>query len=536
MKKIIKSLGVSSHSFNLMAHILVPLILCAMIIVFQYKELQQDRQHDMARAQLTAHDLGSTLAISIAGSLENIDLTLQSAVDQVVQAHSGPPGTVTTVDQTLQKLQQRVPSLLMLAATDANGTIVNISQKDALEQSALTDRDYFQELKKNPSAAMTISHPLKAPVSKRWTIICARRITLANGEFGGIVVGAVDLEGYLDRLTGGQIKLSPDDIFLLRNDDGVAAIRYAQGHQDMDAMDTRFSSENLARLGKSHAESGVYVSNFSADHIERIYYYQRIKGRPMNLVVGISVKAALAQWQTESSKSWLVTGTFLVAILLAGYQIYRTRQRRIQAFATMRYMQTQLEQTNLELSRLSTTDGLTGLANRRRFDEIGPHEWLRAMRNREPLAVAMLDVDFFKIYNDRNGHQAGDQCLTRIARALASGLRDGSDFIARYGGEEFVILLPGQDAYEAYEVLERLRTDIEALAIPHEGSIVAPVITFSAGYATVIPEPGITLENLLEQADQSLYAAKRRGKNQVVGASENRMAWSLYRRLQVFGA
>ena len=255
----------------------------------------------------------------------------------------------------------------------------------------------------------------------------------------------------------------------------------------------------------------------------------------MNLVVGISVQDALAEWQSEASKTWLITGTFLALIILAGFLIYSSRQRQLQAFAKMQYMQTQLEQTNLELARLSTTDGLTGLANRRRFDEVGPHEWMRAMRNREPLAVAMLDVDFFKIYNDRYGHQAGDQCLARIARALSRGLRDGSDFIARYGGEEFVILLPGQNANDAYEVLERLRADILALAIPHEGSAAAPVVTFSVGFATVVPEPGITLENLLEQADQSLYAAKRRGKNQVVGASENRIAWSLYRRLQVFG-
>jgi len=533
MKTLINRLGISSHSFNLVAHILAPLGLCVVIIAFQYRELLDDRQHEMARAQLIAHDLGSTLAISIAGSLENIDLTLQSAADQVSLSRSGQIGSAAAVDPALQKLQQRVPSLLLLLATDASGNIIHSSLKDA---DPLSDRDYFQELKKNPSTTMMVSNPLRSRMSDRWTVVCARRMTLANGEFAGIVAAWVDLDGYLDRLSGGQIKLSTDDIFLLRNDEGVSVIRYAQGHQDMDAMGTRFSSENLTRLENSHADSGVYVTNFSADHIERIYYYQRIKGRPMNLVVGISVKAALAQWQKDSSTSWLVTGTFLLAILLAGYLIYRSRQRQIQAFKKMQYMQTQLEQTNLELARLSTTDGLTGLSNRRRFDEIGPHEWLRAMRNREPLAVAMLDVDFFKIYNDRYGHQAGDQCLTRIARALANGLRDGSDFIARYGGEEFVILLPGQDAHDAYEVLERLRADIEALAIPHEGSTTAPVITFSAGYAAVIPEPGITLENLLEQADQSLYAAKRRGKNQVVGASENRMAWSLYRRLQVFGA
>ena len=536
MNKLITRLDTSSKTFNLLLHIVVPAMLCAVIFAFQHRELLDDRHQHMNRAQLAAHDLGSTLAISIAGSLENIDLTLQSAADQIALSRAVSGGAGVSANQALQKLQQRVPSLLMLAITDASGLVTNSSKQDVLDMVTVADRDYFLTLKNTESTSMVISHPTQGRISKRWTLICARRINLAHGAFGGMVFATVDLDGYLDRLSGGQIKLSTDDIFLLRDDDGNAIIRYAQGHQDMDVMGTRFSSENLARLEKSHAQSGVYVSSFSADHIERIYYYQRIKGRPMNLVVGISVKDALAEWQMQSNKSWLVTGSFLLVILLAGYLIYHSRQRQIQAFAKMQYMQVQLEQSNLELERLSTTDGLTGLSNRRKFDEVGPHEWMRAMRNREPLAVAMLDVDFFKIYNDRYGHQAGDQCLARIAGALSKGLRDGSDFIARYGGEEFVILLPGQNAHDAYEVLERLRADIEALAIPHEGSTAASVITFSAGYAAVIPEPGITLENLLEQADQSLYAAKRRGKNQVVGASENRLAWSLYRRLQVFGA
>ncbi len=241
----------------------------------------------------------------------------------------------------------------------------------------------------------------------------------------------------------------------------------------------------------------------------------------MNLVVGISVNDALYEWQLEASKSWFVTSILVAVIMLAGYLIFRSRQHQLQAFAELQYMQTQLEQTNLELARLSTTDELTGLANRRRFDEVGPHEWMRALRKQEPLAVAMLDVDFFKIFNDRYGHQAGDQCLARIARALASGLRDGSDFIARYGGEEFVILLPGQNTQEAYDVLERLRKIVEAMEVPHLGSSTASVITVSVGFAAIVPEAGITLENLLEQADQCLYAAKRKGKNRVVGASEN---------------
>jgi diguanylate cyclase (GGDEF)-like protein len=344
------------------------------------------------------------------------------------------------------------------------------------------------------------------------------------------------LEGYLNRLSGGQLKLSGDDVFLLRDDNSHAIIRYAKGKQDLDVMGSDVNSENLTRLGQAHLESGTYISNSAVDNVERIYYYQRIAGRPMNLVVGISLKDALNEWRIESKKTWMETVILALVILSIGYVVYRTRLRQLQAFSEIQSIQSQLEKTNLELGRLSTTDGLTGVANRRKFDEVGPHEWLRAMRKRESLAVAMVDVDFFKIYNDLYGHQAGDQCLTAIAAVLADGLRDGSDFIARYGGEEFVILLPGQTAQGAFEVLDRLRRDVEAMALPHSGNTNGPVVTISAGFAAIIPVPGITLENLIGQADQSLYVAKRKGKNQVVGASDNRVWSNTNHTLQIFGS
>ena len=524
MKKLFGRSGRSDHTVNLLVHIAVPVVLCVLLVAFQFRSLQDDRQQHVEQAQVNAHDLGSTVAISIAGSFENIDLTLQAAVDHIEQWNDKDVD-YATVNATLQKLQTRVPSVILIKSTDANGKIVFTSGSDKSEALNVADRDYFQALKNDPYAAMTVSRPLLGRITKRWVLICARRFNLPNGEFGGIVFASVELEGYLYRLSGGEIKLSGDDVFLLRDDDGHAIIRYSKGKQDMDVMGSAVYSDNLNRLGKAHAENGTYVSNSAVDHVERIYYYQRITGRSMNLVVGISVKDALNEWQMESKKTWIETFSLVLAILSVGYVVYRTRQRQLQAFSEIQNIQTQLEQTNLELGRLSTTDGLTGLANRRKFDEVGPHEWLRAMRKRESLAVAMLDVDFFKIYNDRYGHQAGDQCLMAIARVLSAGLRDGSDFIARYGGEEFVILLPGQDADAAFEVLERLRRDIEALAIPHVGSSINSVITISAGFASIVPAPGISLENLIEQADKGLYAAKRKGKNQVVGAAENRV-WS----------
>jgi len=524
MKKLKHGLDLSGHIANLIIHVAIPLVFCCVIAAFQYKEMQDGRTYHLERAQLNAQDLGSTVAASIAGSFENIDLILQSAADQVGQLRSYPGRGAAAVSQSLEQLQRRVPSLILLRTADSRGKITFTARGDPFDVLDVSDRDYFQALKNNPDSTMLISRPLSGRITKRWVLVCARRINLPDGAFGGIVFASVELEGYLNRLSGGQIKLGSGDEFLLRDDDGNVVVRYARGRQDMDVMGTQVNSENLTRLQNAHAESGLYMAGSVHDHAERIYYYQRIHDRAMNLVVGLSVSDALVEWQNESRRSWTITGLLMGLIIFSGYLIYRSRCRQLQAFAQVNYTQTQLEQTNLELSRLSTTDSLTGLANRRKFDETGAHEWMRAMRKREPLAAAMVDVDFFKVYNDLYGHQAGDQCLLQIACALAHGLRDGSDFIARYGGEEFVILLPGQTAQQASEVLERLRCAIVALAIPHAGSTVASVITISAGYAVMIPEPGIALETLLEQADQSLYAAKRRGKNRSVGFGDREPA------------
>ncbi len=163
-------------------------------------------------------------------------------------------------------------------------------------------------------------------------------------------------------------------------------------------------------------------------------------------------------------------------------------------------------------------DGLTGVHNRRHFDERLAAEWGRAVRNGTPLSVVLLDVDFFKRYNDRYGHQAGDDCLRQIAAALKEGLRRPTDLVARYGGEEFVCLLPDTDLGGAILLAERLGQQVFARQIEHADSSVAPVVTVSLGVCGKHEEAAGTAEALLRGADAQLYVAKSRGRHQVAGA------------------
>ncbi len=165
------------------------------------------------------------------------------------------------------------------------------------------------------------------------------------------------------------------------------------------------------------------------------------------------------------------------------------------------------------LRSLAFIDGLTGIANRRRFDENLESEWRGCRRTRTPLSLVMIDIDQFKQFNDAYGHQAGDTCLQSVASVLKAGVGRSHDIVARYGGEEFVCLMPGADQAGAMIKAEALRLAVQALGIAHKGSTVAPVVTISLGVATAIPSAELTPERLLTAADASLYEAKRTGRN-----------------------
>lgn len=176
----------------------------------------------------------------------------------------------------------------------------------------------------------------------------------------------------------------------------------------------------------------------------------------------------------------------------------------------------ELEAANRQLQALSATDGLTGLANRRKFDQDWESEWQRASRHGLPLSIAMLDVDQFKSYNDHYGHQAGDVCLKMLAQTLAHTVQRSGELVARYGGEEFVVILPGQGGAEAYAAMERIRAAVQTLGLPHAKATVAGVVTISIGVASCVPQPGQSPASLIEAADAALYQAKNQGRNKVV--------------------
>lgn len=179
----------------------------------------------------------------------------------------------------------------------------------------------------------------------------------------------------------------------------------------------------------------------------------------------------------------------------------------------------QLAELNSMLIRLSLIDSMTGVPNRRSFDRILTKEWRKAIHDQSPLSLLMIDVDYFKDYNDHYGHQKGDECLKQVSRILKDNLEHWDDGIFRYGGEEFVIVLPNTPALVAEKVGESLRAAIYAAALPHEKSKTLKRVTISVGVATLNPSVRSDPKLLIETADQALYAAKKAGRNQVFVAT-----------------
>ncbi len=190
----------------------------------------------------------------------------------------------------------------------------------------------------------------------------------------------------------------------------------------------------------------------------------------------------------------------------------------VRDITTRKKIELELQAANQKLELIANLDGLTQIANRRRFDDYLAMEWQRHYRERQPLALILIDIDYFKNYNDYYGHQMGDHCLIQVAQTLVSLAQRATDLMARYGGEEFAVILPNTNTAEALMVAESMRKAIAALQIPHSKSDISQYVTISLGIVSLIPSSDNTLSDLIQQADQALYTAKNQGRDRACTA------------------
>jgi diguanylate cyclase (GGDEF)-like protein len=351
------------------------------------------------------------------------------------------------------------------------------------------------------------------------------RLTVTRGVTAGRLHPPVHIDKFV---VDGRLVPLPDDETELRLSPGIAN------------LEIHYTALNLTSPESVHFRYRLegYDHNWIDASNRRIAYYTNLGTGRYRFVVAATTApgvwgpsaAALALnlppnfFQTYS---FLAAGGTGVVLLTVGVYWVRARRMRTVAEQLQRLVDERtamLEQINQQLQRLTTIDGLTGIANRRRFDDVLQSEWRRARRGNAPMACIMIDIDNFKAFNDRYGHLRGDDCTKQIAAALRAGANRAGDLLARYGGEEFAVILPETTLEGALAVAQMLRARVEGLGIPHDASDTAAVVTISAGVASAIPRRDEPAETLVAEADRALYRAKHAGKNRVETATPTRTA------------
>ena len=297
----------------------------------------------------------------------------------------------------------------------------------------------------------------------------------------------------------GRLNLGPDDTITVLRRDATVIMRTP--------FDLDIIGKNLGQLPaviKALSEpSGSYSGSGAFGNVPRLYIW-RDGSRPLVVLVGKPWDSILSLWRTEATR----IGAIMLALIafVLGVTLFLAREIGRRATAEDK------------LEELATTDALTGLRNRRKFDTAIDAEWRRAARQKTPLALLMIDADHFKSYNDSFGHQAGDEVLVGIAICISDSVRRAGDCVARYGGEEFAVLLPGLSSEEALRVAETIRLKV----LKWFGD--TGITTVSIGVASLMPDTATDWGQLVNGADKALYAAKAAGRNCCVLGSTSRLS------------
>ncbi len=478
-----------------------------------YRTIQsQEYQRLTAQTKIVDHYLSDQVAA--------IRRVLELMRKQVPSWQSRSEG-LSDASRELQGFLEALIDVRSLAVLDEHGNVIASSRGLILNQN-FSDREYFQTALNDPSSTtLHLSEPFTA-VTNKWIMVLSLRVNDDEGNFKGVVVASIDPERF--RLTLNSVNYEKDMWSALAHGDGTQLL--------MDPERSDQKGMNLAQPGSffsRHVESGNQTSLLTgtvyATGESRVMALRSIQpeelhfDKPLILAVGRDLDQVYSDWREFSAFRISAFILFSAVAIFMMFRLQRALHEKAKNAATASLLiqekNTELERLNETLKNLALIDSLTGIANRRSFDEMLQNEWRRCQRDAVPLSLMMIDIDYFKDFNDHYGHLKGDECITLIAKSINQSLLRSSDFVARFGGEEFVCLLPKTDLESAKKLAESLRQNIESLQIPHEYSSVAQGVTVSVGVASDIPNDASNAKALLAKADEYLYYAKAAGRNQI---------------------
>jgi diguanylate cyclase (GGDEF)-like protein len=469
------------------ALILVVLITVVGFCLISGRTLLDMHRAEWESARQSSANIASTLDADISRNIELYDLSLHAVASNILLPE------LETISKSLRHLV-----LFDQAATAKHFGPIKVysSSGDVVDDSTIlvpwtengVDADFFKIHLQDGGPDLFISDPVM-DARGEYAIHLSRRINKADGSFGGVVAGSIKISYFHDLFR--QLDIKSQDSFTLINRRGVVVMRIP--------FEMDYIGKNLSRgIGVSKAlkaDSGWYERVSEVDQIDRLYVWEAGK-HPLFVIAGRSLNQIYANWLDEA-KAIIAAMVALILMMVA-----------LTAFLLREMKQT--SRLQVRLAEMAMTDGLTGLANRRYFDQTIAAEWYRALRQRTVISVLMIDADDFKKYNDQFGHQAGDQLLGGIAQCISENVRRAGDCGARYGGEEFSVVLPGANAQQASAIAERIRNAVMGIPLDKAAASV------SIGVASIIPSSTTSFEDLIISADKALYLAKANGKNRTI--------------------
>src|SRR5579862_7676844 len=530
----------SKPILSIRARLIVLALLIIAPLVFERVhglEAARAQRNDRARAEVM------DLAQRGAASQREVIYSVRALLEVVARAYASMPPAAADCNKYLTALTGSVPWIRALSIAGTEGQIACSTDANAIGLN-VSDRAHFQRALQ--SRDFSLSDYMVNRIHQAPSLIATFPAINDNGSVNAVVLAVINLQ-WISELVTTAAQHAGATVLLF---DGGGTLAAASADQE-GLIGKPFAAQDLAHDILSHDEGTVTGTGF--DGVPRIFAYVRVPWTQARLAVGLDQRVVQSDIDRELDIAYLQLVLFGAFVLLVAWfggeqlvvrpirSLVRTATRfgrgdlHVRASqepwvaefaplaaalddmaAKLAEREEELRIANQHLEELASLDGLSGLANRRGFDRELEREWRHAGEKCEPLALMMVDIDHFKLFNDRYGHVAGDTCLRAVGETLSLVTLDEAVLVARYGGEEFALLLPGLNLEPAAAIADEARKAVEDLLINHSESPCGHV-TVSIGVESTVPDKFQTSADLVEAADNALYAAKRRGRNNVVG-------------------
>ncbi|QJI40613.1 GGDEF domain-containing protein [Pseudomonas sp. ADAK2] len=488
------------------------LAVCLSMTALAIWEAWNSRHYHLHDKEVAMSNLAQTLASQAQASIKQADTLLFSLVDRL-ENEGMSQAQVPRLQRLLSAQRSELTQLHGLFIFDENGHWLANSNGPNMPGASNSDREYFIFHRDHSDRGPHIGPSIKSRSTGDWIMTVSRRINHPDGSFAGVALATIYLNHFLDLYD--SIDMGENGVINLIANNATIVVRRPFNESDIGSSVAKGPLfTQLLPIGNS----GTATVKSVIDGVERVVGFRRVDGYPLIVFTALNKQEVLSGWRQQSINSAIIVALLLGILGALGYRLIRVMKQQNHIQRVLLDAQEKLIEVNRSLELLALEDALTGLANRRQFDLFMVAEMGRARRSQTGLALLMIDVDHFKLFNDHYGHVAGDVCLRQISAIITDNIKRPGDLAVRYGGEEFAVVLPGTDYVGAFLVAEKIRRAVQLASIEHSESADG-MVTVSLGVCAYDPASQATPDDLVSAADKALYVAKASGRNMSVIAN-----------------